>query len=900
MIVRDEAAILGRSLRSVADHIDYWVICDTGSTDETKELVRSFFAERGIPGELHSFAFDNFANARNRALDLARGSKGDFDYLLLMDADMELAVEDAGFRRHLAAPAYRVLQKSVISYWNTRLLRRGEPARYRGVTHEYLDRLPDLAPIHSIWFVDHADGANRPGKLERDIRLLQEGLEHEPANGRYVFYLAQSFRDAGRWAEAAETYARRASMSGWDEETWYAQLQEARCRLALGDDAGFLAAATKAYELRPHRAEPLYDLARFHRLRGMYETAMMYCEAGSKLAWPGQDMLFIEDFVYATGIREEVSVAGYYCRSADRKEAGRSACHALALGRDTPEPSRNLARHNLVYYARPAPALFPSMRSWPLSFAAPAGNVMNSSVTVWNGATFVLVRNVNYRLTEEGRYVVPGDGTIETRNYLLRLDPQLNPEAWSQILPPRDMPAPRYSPVRGFEDARLFAWHGSLWCSSTVRELSPDGWCEMVLGRIDNPLTDACALTQWRVLQPEGPRLHQKNWMPRVEGDALKFIYSVDPTRVVDDRGRTLAEAAPDVALEHLRGGSQAIDFDGGALALTHETSLLHGRRIYLHRFVWFDQTMTARSVTAPFYFNGLGIEFAAGLAWHPAAQRLIVSFGIADAEAWMGTVSVDDVRAALAEGPHPQADVAVRSRPGSGADPIPGALPARRSAADPSGGAIPSSRRDLPKAYCIVCPQLPERQAAAEAHFRERGLEVESFAGVHGPTWGLATRKRRADGQAMSSGSVGLMLSHWTLWRVAERLDDEEVMIFEDDVILPEDFKQQFWRSYEQLPDDWQFVFVGFVGRFPQEPVTERVSLVRYPYGTHAYLVKRTALRTLIETNQEARTHLDLQLIDNTLPRLKCYTFTPSLAGQRTYAGEWRTSAGDDPPCQA
>jgi hypothetical protein len=61
MIVKNEVANLERCLRSVADHISCWVIGDTGSTDGTQELIKQFFAARGIPGELHSFPFENFA-----------------------------------------------------------------------------------------------------------------------------------------------------------------------------------------------------------------------------------------------------------------------------------------------------------------------------------------------------------------------------------------------------------------------------------------------------------------------------------------------------------------------------------------------------------------------------------------------------------------------------------------------------------------------------------------------------------------------------------------------------------------------------------------------------------------------------------------------------------------------
>ena len=55
MIVKNERANLERCLGSVAPYIACWMIGDTGSTDGTQDFIRSFFAARNIPGELHSF-----------------------------------------------------------------------------------------------------------------------------------------------------------------------------------------------------------------------------------------------------------------------------------------------------------------------------------------------------------------------------------------------------------------------------------------------------------------------------------------------------------------------------------------------------------------------------------------------------------------------------------------------------------------------------------------------------------------------------------------------------------------------------------------------------------------------------------------------------------------------------
>ena len=139
MIVRNESTIIERCLAATLPAIAAWVICDTGSTDDTPERIQRFFAERGILGELHTFAFESFEQARNEAMRRARTASLEFDYLLLADADMELVIEDPGFAEGLSAHSYALRQQNDVSYFNTRLVQRDAPARYVGVTHEYLD-----------------------------------------------------------------------------------------------------------------------------------------------------------------------------------------------------------------------------------------------------------------------------------------------------------------------------------------------------------------------------------------------------------------------------------------------------------------------------------------------------------------------------------------------------------------------------------------------------------------------------------------------------------------------------------------------------------------------------------------------------------------------------------------
>ena len=50
MIVKNESHIIGQTLENICStvQLDYWVICDTGSTDDTINIIKTFFSEKGI------------------------------------------------------------------------------------------------------------------------------------------------------------------------------------------------------------------------------------------------------------------------------------------------------------------------------------------------------------------------------------------------------------------------------------------------------------------------------------------------------------------------------------------------------------------------------------------------------------------------------------------------------------------------------------------------------------------------------------------------------------------------------------------------------------------------------------------------------------------------------------
>jgi glycosyltransferase involved in cell wall biosynthesis len=663
-IVKNEAAIIDRCIKSLLPHVDGAVIVDTGSTDGTPRQIIQLFNAVNKPIRLQHVPFENFEQARNAALKVARESDLEWDYLLLADADMELKVYKPDWINGAKGLSYDLKQTAgSVGYYNRRLVSRRATGWYIGCTHEYLD-VETAGHLDGAEFIDHADGANRPDKFSRDIALLEQALKTETREGliqRYHFYLGQSYFDSGNWTKAAEHYKIRTTLGGFDEEVWNAQLHYAHCLANMGDQAGFLWGMLRAYQTRPQRLESLYDLAKYFRERGDNQTSLLFSEPGLSLRPPG-DLLFVNNYVYNTGLKEEFAICAYY--DPRKRTEGAKVCNEVALSKQASWQAREQARANQYWYLRPLAQHVPSFRPLQIALQPPPGYVAtNPSVVNYNGKPFVLVRTVNYRIMSDGQYAIRGsdgrcdrDHPISTRNYLVGLAAGLAIESSYELALPVSWPDPKFDLVRGFEDGRLFEWGasgalGMLYTLSTVRELTPEGWCDQVLASVLDTADGGVAYCGADTVHV-AERRHEKNWMPWVQKDGtLQFVYRLGT--LIDPSGKLICQHDCDLDVGHISGGSQVINVDGVWLALVHEARPTPGRsiRYYQHRFVVFDNDGRLSQISPPFCFHDRQIEFAAGLSYFPDKRQLLASYGVRDCEAWLATMDVDDVIAFIAEG---------------------------------------------------------------------------------------------------------------------------------------------------------------------------------------------------------------------------------------------------------
>ena len=313
MIVKNESNIITRLFDSVLTIIDCYCICDTGSTDDTVIIIQKYFKEKNIPGKIVYEPFKNFCHNRNFSLNSAVGMS---DYILLMDADMILEIKDFNKSELLLAYSHTILQGNDDFYYdNMRIVKNNGLYSYCGVTHEYINTPTNNTKYNiskkKLFIRDIGDGGSKSNKVERDIKLLTDGISEEPTNARYHFYLANSYHDCGKYTEAIELYKKRIHLGGWNQEVWYSFYRLGNCYKNIGDISNAITAWMEGYDCLPERLEGLYQIIMHYRIISKHKLALLFYELAIKILQKNNHIdgyLFLHKDVYSYKLYYEYSI----------------------------------------------------------------------------------------------------------------------------------------------------------------------------------------------------------------------------------------------------------------------------------------------------------------------------------------------------------------------------------------------------------------------------------------------------------------------------------------------------------------------------------------------------------------------------------------------------------------
>lgn len=359
LIVKNEAHIIHECLEGVYKFIDYWVISDTGSTDNTCEIITDFFKKVNIPGELHHDKWVDFDH--NRTLNFIHCEKGKAakicNYMWVIDADDKVVGDFRVPEKFNDDEALLIYQSGNMKYSRPQLFKIGLDWEYEGVIHE--TAIPrsktrvKRGKIEGNYHIESrrmGDRTLNPLKYYKDgIRLWKDydklkaeldGLKSLPKLGqaqktrldkltrltvRYTFYMGQSFRDYGDVEYSEKWYRERSKIqyNKYDEECYQACLElahimrnrnmESREKGETPDDDELCRLYEVAYEKYPFVAEPYYSLAVYFNKYDEYEKALKYGEKAYAIPYPENAAMFVVKDIYEYKCGKEYAYSLHKC-----------------------------------------------------------------------------------------------------------------------------------------------------------------------------------------------------------------------------------------------------------------------------------------------------------------------------------------------------------------------------------------------------------------------------------------------------------------------------------------------------------------------------------------------------------------------------------------------------------
>jgi glycosyltransferase involved in cell wall biosynthesis len=336
MIVKNEENVIERCLNSIYSLIDAYVVVDTGSTDKTKEIVEDFFKEKNIPGRVVDHPWINFGDARNRSINEANklaielnlenafGFWQDADEQLIYDKNFESWL----FKRKLVQfdAANVKVTYGAQHYHRMQFYKLNDGWRFEGPLHEVLvnDR-EDIksAIIDGFNVLVTADGNSWTSqtikeKYEGHAKILEDYVANDPKkDARWVFYLAQSYRDCENIDKAIEWYTKRAeTLTGYWEEIYYSRYMVASLKAKRNDPIyEVMEAYRRCGQTNMYRVEHLLPLILYYQSIKDYDTAYIYSSHAMKYAGKSpspKSNLFIDVPFYLWKIYDLHCISSWY------------------------------------------------------------------------------------------------------------------------------------------------------------------------------------------------------------------------------------------------------------------------------------------------------------------------------------------------------------------------------------------------------------------------------------------------------------------------------------------------------------------------------------------------------------------------------------------------------------
>lgn len=281
-ICKNESQFVRRWMDSMSE-ADLVVVLDTGSTDDTAELLHRAGAQVTVE-KIEPWRFDA---ARNRSLELV---PEDVDICVCTDLD---EVFQAGWREKLEQGWHKGMGQASYRYtwsfcadgsegyvfWSEKIhSRRGY--RWTHPVHEVLEwvgegKRPPIVPVAGIQLNHYPDPTKSRGQY---LPLLELSVAEAPRNDRNMHYLGREYMYRGRWDDCIRTLKRHLALTTatWADERAASMRYMAYAYAQKGDVRQAKVWYLRSVAEAPHLREPYTDLALFLYERQEWEGVLYF------------------------------------------------------------------------------------------------------------------------------------------------------------------------------------------------------------------------------------------------------------------------------------------------------------------------------------------------------------------------------------------------------------------------------------------------------------------------------------------------------------------------------------------------------------------------------------------------------------------------------------------------
>lgn len=364
-IMKNESHVAKRMLDSIKGFADAICIVDTGSTDDSIEVVKKWGEDNGVETHVFEREFDDFEKSRNFSFDKAREiflSKNDGNtyYNFWLDFDEQLIIDDSFKKSSLNKDLYMFnTYINQMKYTRNEMCRLDKPFRFYGPIHEFIicdDKSITSAILDGVKVIVKTDGGSWKGniaeKYHSHSQVLEKYINNDRSDPRWIFYTAQSYHDSAsipnnkeeneeRLRRSLKYYTERTNRpDGYAEEIYYSQYRIGTIMKLMEEPWSIThQECLKAYAMDPLRGESIKTIIDYYLQVGEWHMAYLYTKF-AKVNFHGKNpypkrLLFVDESLYIWKFTEAHAAACFYTGRMD--EAKSNFQEIINLTKTNPE-----------------------------------------------------------------------------------------------------------------------------------------------------------------------------------------------------------------------------------------------------------------------------------------------------------------------------------------------------------------------------------------------------------------------------------------------------------------------------------------------------------------------------------------------------------------------------------